>query len=297
MSGTVVVNTTHTSTATTPVEAAKRRRRIPAPAIAGGTIVALLLLIAILAPVLAPHGPLEGNITDRLLPVGSPGHILGTDTQGRDILSRLMYGARPSLFSGILPVLVAGIIGTTLGVIGGLSGRWTNGTIMRVLDIFYAFPGVLLAIMINSAMGSGVSNAILALSVVMVPPIARIANTEVARMRNSDYMETARASGASMLSIAVRQVLPTIAPAILVYCTALVGLAIVFAAGLSFIGLGVAPPNPEWGQMLNDLRQNLFDAPVLAMIPAVQVFIASLGFNLLGDGLRDILDVRGAGRS
>jgi peptide/nickel transport system permease protein len=151
---------------------------------------------------------------------------------------------------------------------------------------------VLLAIAITAALGAGISNVIIALSVVLIAPIARVTQTEVARIRETDFMEAARASGASWGSIALRQVVPAIAPGIVVYCTALVGLAIVYAGGLSFLGIGVPPPHAEWGVMLNDLRQNLYDEPVLALVPAITIFLTSIAFNVLGDGLRDLLDVR-----
>jgi peptide/nickel transport system permease protein len=196
------------------------------------------------------------------------------------------------LLAGLVPVLISGLIGTTLGVVAGLGRRVVQGGIMRTLDVLYAFPAVLLAIAIAAALGSGISNAIIALSVVLIPPIARVAETEVVRMRSADFMEASRASGAKWRSIAVRQVLPNIAPTMIVYCTALVGLAIVYAAGLSFLGLGIAPPHAEWGQMLNDLRQNLYDQPTLSLIPAAVIFLTSAAFNVLGDGLRDVLDVQ-----
>jgi peptide/nickel transport system permease protein len=188
-------------------------------------------------------------------------------------------------------VVVAGVIGTVLGMVASLSGRKMHTLIMRTLDVLYSFPAVLLAIALAAALGAGVVNAIVALTIVLVAPIARVAETEVARMRSADFMEAARASGASWPRIARRQVLPIIAPVLLVYCTALVGLAIVFAGGLSFLGLGIAPPHPEWGSMLNDLDQDLYNQPVLALIPAAAIFLTSVAFNVLGDGLRDLLDI------
>lgn len=273
--------------------APRRRRRVPWGVWIGGAWVVLMVVLAMIGPYITPYSATSGDVAHRLQPMFSGGHILGTDGQGRDILSRLMAGARPSLVSGAVPVLAAGVLGTTLGMIAGLSGRLGNSVIMRVLDVFYAFPAVLLAIMINAALGSGISNAILALSIVLIPPIARVSNTEVTRLRNADFMESARSSGASRGAIALRQVIPNILPPITVYCTALVGLAIVFSAGLSFLGLGVAPPAPEWGAMLNDLRQNLYSQPALSLIPAFALFVTSLAFNVLGDGLRDLLDIRG----
>jgi peptide/nickel transport system permease protein len=258
----------------------------------GGGIVLAFVLVAILAPVLAPYGPQQGEIADRLQPVGSAGHWLGTDGQGRDLLSRLIWGARPSLLAGITPVLVAAAIGTTLGLLAGLGNRRAHALIMRTLDVVYAFPAVLLAISIAAALGSGVTNVIIALSVVLLAPIARVVETEVAQVRNADFMEAARASGAGSVVTATKQVVPNILPTLLVYCTALIGLAIVYAAGLSFLGLGVAPPNPEWGAILNDLRQNLYDEPMLALVPAIVIFVASVGFNVFGDGLRELLNVR-----
>jgi peptide/nickel transport system permease protein len=267
------------------------RRHVPLTVVIPGAFLAIVILAAIFAPLVAPYGPTTGSISERLMAVGSPGHLLGTDGQGRDILSRLIWGARPTLLEGIVPVVVAGVIGTVLGVVASLSGRKVHTLIMRTLDVLYSFPAVLLAIALAAALGAGVVNAIVALTIVLIAPIARVAETEVARMRSSDFMEAARASGASWPRIARRQVLPIIAPVLLVYCTALVGLAIVFAGGLSFLGLGIAPPHPEWGSMLNELDQDLYNQPVLALIPAAMIFVTSVAFNVLGDGLRDLLDI------
>jgi peptide/nickel transport system permease protein len=277
--------------AAVPLVILRTRRHVPLTVIVPGAFLVILALAAIFAPIVAPYGPTVGSVGQRLEAVGSAGHLLGTDGQGRDILSRLIWGARPSLLEGIIPVAVAGTIGTVLGMVASLSTSRVHTLIMRTLDVLYSFPAVLLAIALGSALGAGVVNAIVALSIVLIAPIARVADTEVARMRTSDYMEAARASGASWPSIACRQVIPTIAPVLLVYCTALVGLAIVFAGGLSFLGLGIAPPHPEWGAMLNDLDQDLYNAPVLALVPAVMIFVTSIAFNVLGDGLRDLLDI------
>jgi peptide/nickel transport system permease protein len=277
--------------AAVPAGTHRARRHVPLTVVIPGAFLAIVILAAVFAPLVAPYGPTTGSISERLLAVGSPGHLLGTDGQGRDILSRLIWGARPSLLEGIVPVVVAGIIGTVLGVVASLSGRKIHTLIMRTLDVLYSFPAVLLAIALAAALGAGVVNAIVALTIVLIAPIARVAETEVARMRSADFMEAARASGASWPRIARRQVLPIIAPVLLVYCTALIGLAIVFAGGLSFLGLGIAPPHPEWGSMLNDLVQDLYNQPVLALIPAAMIFVTSVAFNVLGDGLRDLLDI------
>ena len=257
-----------------------------------GAFLLMVAVAAVGAPLLAPYNPNVGSLSQRLVPIGGAGHLLGTDGQGRDILSRLMYGARPSLLAGLVPVLVAGSIGTILGMVAGLGSSRLRNIVMRILDVLYAFPAVLLAIAIAAALGAGITNAIIALSVVLIPPVARVAETEVLRLRESDFMAVARVNGARWAAIAWRQVLPNIAASMLVYCTALIGLSIIYAGGLSFLGLGVAPPEAEWGQMLNDLRQNMFDAPALALVPAVMILTVSLAFNSLGDGLRDLLEDR-----
>ncbi|HEX4431806.1 MAG TPA: ABC transporter permease [Frankiaceae bacterium] len=274
----------------------KRRRRIRWALYVCGAFATALVLLAVIGPWIVGN-PAAGSITDRLLGVGQRGHLLGTDGQGRDILTRLVAGARPSMIAGVTPVLIAGLIGTAAGITAALSGRVGHAVIMRTLDVFYAFPAVLLAIAIAAALGPGTTNAVISLSVVLIAPIARIAETETARLREMDFMEAARASGARAPSIAIRQVLPNIGPALLVYCTAAIGLCLVYAGGLSFLGLGVAPPAPEWGSMINELRQYIFTNPVLALIPALAISVASIVFNVLGDALRDALDVRREARS
>jgi peptide/nickel transport system permease protein len=260
----------------------RRRKSLGPVATVAAFVVGATLLAAILAPLIAPYSPNVGVTADRLQGFGVHGHLLGTDGEGRDILSRLLWGARLSLLTGFVPVAVAGTIGTALGVV----------VIMRTLDVFYAFPAVLLAITIAAALGSGISNAIIGLTVILIPPIARVAETETARLRRADFLEAAAASGARRSAVAVRQVLPNVAPAITVYCTTLVGLSIVYAAGLSFLGLGVAPPTAEWGLMISDARQFIYTAPLVALAPAVAILLASLAFNVLGDGMRRLLDVR-----
>jgi peptide/nickel transport system permease protein len=287
---------TDASVAAPPVARRSRRttgrRRLPVPARIAGAVVLLILVVAVLAPVLAPDDPIQGDLGSRLLPIGSPGHLLGTDGQGRDMLSRLVYGTRPALLAGLVPVLVAGLCGTVLGLVAGLAEGWVRAAVMRTLDVLYAFPAVLLAIAIAAALGSGISNSIIALSVILIPPIARVTESETARIRPADFMEAARSSGAGRISIAVRQVLPNIAPAVVVYSTALIGLSLVYAAGLSYLGLGVSPPLAEWGVMVSDLQKYLFTAPALLLVPAIAILVASVAFNMLGDGLRDFFNVR-----
>lgn len=270
----------------------RRLRRLPLPARIAAVVIVLVAGMAVLAPVLAPEDPNAGVTAERLSDLGVNGHVFGTDGQGRDILSRVIWGARPSLITGLVPVLVSSIIGTGLGLTAGLGGRWVNTLVMRVLDVFYAFPAILLAIAIATVLGSGSSNSVIALSVVLIPPIARLAESETSRLRGLDFMEAAEASGARKLAVARHHVLPNVAPAIVIYGTALIGLSIVYAAGLSFLGLGVQPPTPEWGLMVSDLRQYIFTNPVLALVPALGIVVVSMAFNLLGDGLRDVFDVR-----
>jgi len=269
-----------------------RRRRLSTSAKVAGGFLLLMVLVALIAPVLSPYDPIVGDATQRLLPLLSDGHVLGTDGQGRDVLSRLIWGARPSLLAGIIPVIIGGGVGTVLGLVAGLGSARVNSVVMRILDVFYAFPAVMLAIAISAALGPGISNAILALSLVNIPPVARVAETEVLRIKDAAFMETARLSGASWFSIAFRQALPAAGPGILVFCTGLIGLSIVYAAGLGFLGLGLTPPNAEWGLMVNELRQYTFSAPIVALVPAVLILIVSIACNALGDGLRDRMDVR-----
>lgn len=280
----------------TPRGGALRLGRLRWPARIAGITLALIFLAAILAPLIAPQDPLEGALDDRLLPLFSSGHPLGTDDQGRDLLSRLLWGARLSLLAGVVPVLVAGVVGTTLGIFAGIGSRRRNTLTMRTLDVFYAFPAVLLAVAIAAALGSGISNAIIALSIVLIPPIARIAEAEVAQIRNAEFIEVARVAGASWPTIVRLHVLRNIAPTIVVYCTATIGVALVFAAGLGFLGLGISPPTAEWGSMLNGLLPYIYTNAGVALMPAVAVFITSIAFTLLGDGLRDLIDVRGDSR-
>jgi peptide/nickel transport system permease protein len=260
--------------------------------VVAGFLAAIIIVAASLAPFVSPYAPNQGNIADALAPIASHGHLLGTDGEGRDILSRLIWGARLSLLTGFVPVGTAGILGTSLGLLAGQGSPRVHAAIMRTLDVFYAFPAVLLAIAIAASLGSGIVDVIIALTVILVPPVSRIAETETVRIRNADFMESARSSGARWSQISVLQVLPNVAPAIVVYCTTLIGLSIVYAAGLGFLGLGVSPPTAEWGLMISDGVQYILTAPVTALAPAVAILISSVVFNILGDGLRRALDVR-----
>jgi peptide/nickel transport system permease protein len=260
---------------------------VVAACVAGG-----MILMAIFAPWLAPQDPLQGTMMRRLSPIGTEGYPLGADELGRDMLSRLIYGARLSLFMGLTPVLIAFVIGSTIGIAAGYAGGWLNTITMRVLDVFYAFPSVLLAIAISGALGAGILNGLLSLTVVFIPPIARVAESVTTSVRKLEYVEAARASGASALTIVRVHVLGNVLGPIFVYATSLISVSMILAAGLSFLGLGVSPPNAEWGLMLNTLRNAIYAQPWLAALPGVMIFLTSISFNMLSDGLRSAMDVK-----
>lgn len=261
-------------------------------AIFAGCVVLLLILIAILAPLLAPMDPYAGRTIRRLRPVGTAGFPLGTDELGRDMLSRLIYGARYSLMMGVTPVIMAFGIGSLIGIIAGYVGGRTNTVIMRTIDVFYAFPSVLLAVALSGALGAGIQNALVSLTVVFIPPIARVAEAVTTQVRNRDYVEAARASGAKALTIIRVHVLGNVLGPIFVYATGLISVSMILASGLSFLGLGVRPPEPEWGLMLNTLRTAIYTQPLVAALPGVMIFITSISFNMLADGLRNAMDVK-----
>jgi len=257
-----------------------------------GGILILLVLSALIAPWLGLADPYKTSMIRRLYPLGSPGHLLGTDELGRDMLARLIYGGRLSLFMGVTPVVCALLIGGLLGITAGFLGGRVNMAIMRVMDVFYAFPSVLLAISLSGAMGAGTENTLLSLTLVFIPPVCRVSESVTTQVRGFDFVDAARASGASMLAIVRVHVLGNVLGPILVYATSLISVAIILAAGLSFLGLGVKPPEPEWGLMLNTLRQAIYVNPVLAALPGVMIFITSICFNLMSDGLRAAMDVK-----
>lgn len=261
-------------------------------AMAAAGVLLLILLAAIFAPIIAPMDPLEGRLINRLKPIGTEGHLLGTDELGRDMLSRLIWGGRLSLLMGVTPVVLAFFLGSAIGIIAGYTGGWTNTLIMRTVDIFYAFPSVLLAVALSGALGAGLGNALLSLTVVFIPPIARVAESVTTRLRSSDFIEAARASGAGAFTIVRVHVLGNVLGPIFVYATSLVAVSMILASGLSFLGLGVRPPNPEWGLMLNTLRTAIYAQPWVAALPGAMIFMVSISFNLLSDGLRSAMEVR-----
>lgn len=269
------------------------RRLIRDPVTVGcGLVLFVILFAALFAPWLGLPDPYASNSANRLLPVGSPGHILGTDELGRDMLTRLIYGGRLSLMMGIVPVVVALAIGGTLGLVAGFVGGRVNMGIMRVTDVFYAFPSILLAVAIAGALGAGVRNALLAITIVFIPQITRVTESVTTQIRAMDFVEAARASGAGTVAIIRTHILGNVLGPVLVYATVLVSVSIVISAGLSFIGLGASPPAAEWGLMLNTLRDSIFLAPAISLLPGCMIFIASMCFNLISDGLRGAMDVR-----
>lgn len=270
------------------------RRRLTRDPVSMGCVFILSLMIAaaILAPWITLHDPYDTSIVNRLKPIGTPGYILGTDELGRDMLTRLIYGGRISLLMGLLPIAIATLCGSILGIVAGYFGGKTNMIIMRVADVFFAFPSILLAVGLAGALGAGVGNVLISLSLVFIPPITRVAEAATTQIRTQDYVEAARATGASAPRIIVGHVMTNVSSPILTYASSLIGLSIVLASGLSFLGLGISPPLADWGLMLNTLRQSIFLAPVNAVLPGGMILIASVCFNLLSDGLRTAMDVK-----
>lgn len=265
-------------------------------ALAGAVILAFFFVCGLLAPWLAPYGPTEADPALRLSGIGTEGHWLGLDGQGRDILSRLLYGTRISLLTGLLPVMVGMCIAVPLGLLSAYYRR-VGQLIMRAMDVLFAFPMVLLAIMFAAFLGPGLVNLMIALVLVLVPYNTRVAYVEALAQKDAGYVEAARASGSSDASILFKEMLPHVVSASVVYSMTVVGTIIVTAAGLSFLGLGVQPPTAEWGIMTSEGRTVLHIAPHVATLPGVAIFLLVTGFNLIGDSVRDALDPRSRRRS
>jgi ABC-type dipeptide/oligopeptide/nickel transport system permease subunit len=265
-------------------------RRDKAAVISIGVLL-VLALVSVFAPLIAPYDPLEGDATQRLEGIGTAGHLLGLDGQGRDILSRLIHGGRYSLTVAVLPVLVAGPIALLIGMSAGYFGGRVGDAVMRVLDVLFAFPVVLLAIAIAAVLGPGLLNVMLAIGITMIPYMARVVYTATVQESAKEYVEAARAAGATQGQILRQQLLPNVLSPLVVYGTSLCGLMIVLAAGLSFLGVGVTPPAPDWGVMTSDGRSVLLEGYAhVATIPGIVILVAALAFNLIGDGVRDALD-------
>lgn len=254
-------------------------------------VLVLVTLAAILAPWIGPYDPLVGDPQMRLLPPFTEGHLLGLDGQGRDILSRLIWGGRYSLTVAVVPVLCAGVVSLVIGMFGGYLGRRWGDAVMRLLDVVFAFPIVLFAIALAAVLGAGLVNTMLAVGITLVPYMSRVVYTATVQESAKEYVEAARAAGATHLEILRKQLLPNVLSPLVVYGTTLAGLVIVLAAGLSFLGVGITPPAPDWGVMTSDGRQVLLEGYAhVATVPGLVILVVALAFNLLGDGIRDALD-------
>jgi len=260
-------------------------------AVIGLVIVAIYFIVALFSKSLAPYSPVDQFPKDRMLPPNAS-YLLGTDEFGRDILSRLMHGATSSLRVSLLSVAIACLAGTTLGMVAGYSGALADIVIMRVMDLLFAFPSILLALFIVTALGPGSGNTILAIAIVYTPIFARVARGPVLDLKTREFVQSALVLGARHSRILLRHILPNLMPPILVQVSLALSWAMLTEAGLSFLGLGTIPPNPSWGSMLSDSRLMMELAPWMAVFPGLAIMFGVLGFNLLGDGLRDYLDPR-----
>jgi len=268
-----------------------RRLKRNRAAMAGGIIVLLFVATALMAPWLSPYHPNEGDLTKRLKAPDRV-HLLGTDPLGRDILSRIIHGARISLQIQIVSVAIALMIGTFLGMVGGYYGGKFDNLIMRLMDILLAFPGIFLAIAIIAVLGPGLTNLMLAAGIYSIPQFARIVRGSVLSLKEKEFVEAARAVGEKDFNILFRYLLPNSMAPIIVQTTLRMATVLLTASGLSFLGLGVQPPTPEWGAMLSNARAYLITAPYVATVPGLAIMLVVMGFNLFGDGLRDSLDPR-----
>lgn len=265
-------------------------------AMTGLAIIVVLLAMAAFAPLFATQDPVTQDLTQRLLPPLTPGHWLGTDDFGRDIWSRIVHGARITLYIVALVALTAPALGLLIGTVAGYFGGWVDTVLMRITDIFLAFPRLILALALVAVLGPGIFNAVLAIALTAWPPYARVARAETLTVRSSDYIAAVRLQGAGSARIIWGHVMPMCLPSVIIRVTLDMAGVILIAAGLGFLGLGAQPPLPEWGLMISSGRKFLFEQWWVATMPGLAIFIVSLGFNLLGDGLRDVLDPRSAAR-
>ena len=272
-----------------PMRRAWRRLVRRKSAVIGLVIVVLLVLLAILAPLIAPFDPAQQAYAYIRKPP-SLRNWLGTDESGRDLLSRVIFGARASLLAGVVSVAIAVGIGVPIGMLAGYRGGWTDALISRITDAMLAIPFLILAIALAAFLGPSLTNAMIAIGVTATPIFVRLTRGQVLVVKTEDYVEAARAVGNNPFRIAFRHILPNIAPALLVQASLTIAAAIIAEASLSFLGLGQQPPAPSWGSMLNTAQRFLNNAPWMAIWPGLAIFLAVLSFNLLGDGLRDALD-------
>lgn len=274
----------------TPMSEFKRKFKKQTPAIIAGLFILFIVVIAILAPWIVPYDPENFFDYDKLNQPPSWEHWMGVDSLGRDIMSRIIMGARISLAAGFISVALGMIFGTVLGLLAGYYEGWIDRLVMRLSDVLLAFPGILLAIGVIAVLGPSMLNVIIAVAVFSVPTFARLVRGNTLSLKNMTYVEAARSIGASDFTILFKHILPgTISP-IVIYATMRIGTSIITAASLSFIGMGAQPPTPEWGAMLNEARSDMVLAPHVALFPSLAIFFTVLAFNILGDGLRDVLD-------
>ena len=273
----------------TPIRDFWKKFRKQKLALVAGIFVLLLFLLAIIGPYITPYKSSEFDY-NAILQGPSLKHLAGTDTYGRDIFSRIIQGTRISLFVGFISVLLGAIGGTLLGLISGFYGKWVDGLIMRICDVLFAFPGMILAIGIIAILGPGLENVIIAVAIFSVPIFARIVRSTTLSVKASLYVEATRSIGAKNKRLIWKHIFPGTLSSVIVYFTMRIGNAILTAASLSFLGLGAQPPSPEWGAMLSSGRDYISTAPFVAIFPGIAIFITVLAFNLLGDGLRDALD-------
>ncbi|CAN7244891.1 glutathione ABC transporter permease GsiD [Variovorax sp. LjRoot290] len=267
-----------------------RKFRMQHVALAALVFVLLLVAVAILAPWIVPYDAENFFDYDKINAGPSAAHWFGVDPLGRDIFSRILMGARISLAAGFLSVVLGAIVGTVLGLLAGYYGGWWDRIVMRISDVLFAFPGILLALGVVAILGSSMTNVVVAVSVFSVPAFARLVRGNTLVLKNLTYIEATRSIGANDRTILLRHILPGTISSIVVYFTMRLGTSIITAASLSFLGMGAQPPMPEWGAMLNEARADMVNAPHVALFPSLAIFFTVLAFNLLGDGLRDALD-------
>jgi peptide/nickel transport system permease protein len=266
------------------------------PLFLGGLVVVLAVcIIAVIAPLIAPYDPIKIDLPNRLQPPSSA-HLLGTDHLGRDLLSRLLYGTRVSMLVGVIIALMSAVVGGSLGLVAGFFGRMVDNILMRLCDMFFAFPPLILAMAIAASLGPSLQNTMLALVIVWWPRYARLARSQVLVLRELDYVQAAKAAGAGQVRIIMRHVFPNALSPVLIQTTLDVGQAILMAASLGFLGFGAQPPTPEWGLMASEGRVYMREFWWYPTFPSLMILLTVLGFNLLGDGLRDVLDPRQRGR-
>ncbi|GAA1987392.1 ABC transporter permease [Terrabacter lapilli] len=268
------------------------RRRPGASFFVGAAIVAVVALMALVSFVWTPHDPTLVDASARLRPIGDPDYVLGTDKLGRDVLSQVLVGARTTLFVGLVAVGLAGLVGVPLGIIAAMSHRVVGEPLMRGMDLLLAFPALLLAIMFSAVYGGSTLVAMVAIGIASVPSFVRVVRSGAMQVLGTEYVMAARAAGRGPWAIGLRHVLPNVSGLVIVQASVSFAIAVLAEAALSFLGFGTPPPTPSWGRMLQESQELLFSAPRLAIVPGVAIAVAVLGFNLLGDGLRDHYDPR-----